>query len=91
LAATLQSAPVDGYSEKIAQRVKRTLEIFPFLPDDALIELRVVCALRGRSRASIWRDAAQGRLAQPVRVGARSARWRVGDVRAAMKCVEAAG
>jgi len=91
LTATSQPAPVDGYSENIAQRVKRTLELMPFLPDDALIDIRVVCALRGRSRASIWRDAAQGRLPRPVRVGARSARWRVGDVRAAMKCVEAAG
>ena len=89
--ATFQSARVNGYSENIAQRVKRTLEIFPFLPDDALIEIRSVCALLGRSSASIWRDAAQGRLAPPVRVGARSARWRVGDVRAAMKCVAAAG
>ena len=84
MAATSQSARVNGYSEKIAQRVKRTLEIFPSLPDDAFIELRVVCALRGRSRASTYRDVAEGRLAPPVRVGG-SARWRVGDTRASMK------
>ena len=81
---TAQAPRADGYSKKIAQRVKRTLEIFPFLPDDALIELRVVCALRGRSRASTYRDVAEGRLAPPVRVGG-SARWRVGDTRASMK------
>ncbi len=84
MTATSQPAPVDGYSENIAQRVKRTLEIFPVLPDDALIELRVVCALRGRSRASNWRDVKDGRLAQPIKVG-HSTRWRVGDVRAALK------
>lgn len=85
MAATSQTARVNGYSENIAQRVKRSLEIFPSLPDDALIEIRPVCALLGRSSASIWRDVANGRLAQPVRVGSRSTRWRAGDVRAAMK------
>jgi predicted DNA-binding transcriptional regulator AlpA len=84
LTAPSQPTLVDGYSENIAQRVKRTLEIFSVLPDDALIELRVVCALRGRSRASTYRDVAEGRLAPPVRVGG-SARWRVGDTRASMK------
>jgi predicted DNA-binding transcriptional regulator AlpA len=71
-------------SEKIAQRVQRALSQFDFLPDDALVDVRVVSALRGRSRASTWRDVAQGRLAHPVRI-ARSTRWRVGDVRAALK------
>ncbi len=71
-------------SEKIAQRVQRALSQFDFLPDDALVDVRVVSALRGRSRASTWRDVAQGRLAQPVRI-AHSTRWRVRDVRAALK------
>jgi predicted DNA-binding transcriptional regulator AlpA len=71
-------------SEKIARRVDRALEHFPYLPDDALIEIRVISALLGRSTASIWRDVAHGRLAQPVRIG-RSTRWRVGAARAAMK------
>jgi len=85
LAATSQSARLNGYSENIAQRVKRALEIFPSLLDDALTDIRVVCALRGRSLASSRRDVAPGRLAPPVRVGARSARFRVGNVRASMK------
>jgi predicted DNA-binding transcriptional regulator AlpA len=45
----------------------------------------VVGALLGRSTASVWRDVSHGRLAQPRRVGAGSTRWRVGDVRAALK------
>jgi predicted DNA-binding transcriptional regulator AlpA len=72
-------------SEKIARRVDRALEHFPSLPDDALIEIRVISALLGRSTASIWRDVAHGRLAQPVRIGAHSTRWRVGDVRTVMQ------
>jgi predicted DNA-binding transcriptional regulator AlpA len=71
-------------SEQVTLRVRRVLEVFQILPDEALVERRVVSAVLGRSSASTWRDAAQGRLAQPVHIG-RSARWRVGDVRLAMK------
>lgn len=71
-------------SDQITLRVRRVLEVFQILPDDALVERRVVSAVLGRSAASTWRDAAHGRLAQPIHIG-RSARWRVGDVRIAMK------
>lgn len=73
----------DEFSENIARRVQRALEQFPSLPDDALIDIRVVCALRGRSPASTWRDVAQGRLPRPVKVG-HSTRFRVGGVRASL-------
>jgi predicted DNA-binding transcriptional regulator AlpA len=59
------------------------LETFPFLPDAALVDIRVVSALLARSRASIWRDVGRGRLAPPIKMG-NSTRWRVGDVRAAL-------
>jgi predicted DNA-binding transcriptional regulator AlpA len=75
----------DERRAKIAHRIRRKIELFPFLPDDALIEIGVVSALIGRSPASIWRDVADGRLARPERVGARSTRWRVAGVRAALK------
>jgi predicted DNA-binding transcriptional regulator AlpA len=84
LAAMAQSSHAAGNSANIMRRVQRNLEIFPSLPDDALIEIRVVCALIGRSPASIYRDVAAGRLAQPVKVGS-STRWRAGGVRAALK------
>lgn len=70
-------------SENIRRRVAGALETFPFLPDEALVDIRAVCALRGRSRASTWRDVTAGRLPKPVKVGG-STRWRVGDVRAAL-------
>jgi predicted DNA-binding transcriptional regulator AlpA len=84
LAATSRTTR-EGGSGEIEYRVRRTLEIFSSLPDDALIGIRVVSVLIDRSPASIWRDVAQGRLPRPVRVGARSSRWRVGGVRVAMK------
>jgi len=74
-----------GPSENIVRRVQRTLERFDSLPDDALIGIRVVSVLIDRSPASIWRDVAHGRLARPVKIGANSSRWHVGDVRAVMK------
>ncbi len=46
--------------ETIARRVNRGLEQFPYLPDDGLVDVHVVCALLGRSAASIgvtWRMA----------------------------------
>jgi predicted DNA-binding transcriptional regulator AlpA len=75
-----------GPSENITRRVQRTLEQFDSLPDDALIGVRVVSAVRDRSVASTWRDVAKGLLPRPVKVG-HSTHFRVGDVRAALKKV----
>lgn len=65
------------------RRITETLERFDSLPDEALIEIGIVTIVCGRSPASIWRDVAAGRLAKPLRVGLRSTRWRVCDVRRA--------
>jgi predicted DNA-binding transcriptional regulator AlpA len=67
------------------QRLRRTLELFPSLPDEALVDVRVVAAIRGRSVPSTWRDVAAGRLAEPVKIGPGSTRWTAGNVRASMK------
>jgi predicted DNA-binding transcriptional regulator AlpA len=75
----------DELSDNIKRRVQRTLERFNSLPDDALVEIRVVSALIDRSPASIYRDVAKERLPPPVRVGAHSSRWHVGAIRAVMK------
>lgn len=66
-------------SEKLAEKLSR----FHLLPDEALVSIEIVCALRERSRASTWRDVKTGDCPPPVRIGARSARWRVGDLRKA--------
>ena len=46
-----------------------------------LIDVRQLARLLGRSRASIARDVAAGRLPGPVRIG-HSARWRLGELHA---------
>ena len=66
-----------------ASRLAQQLALFDFLPDAALVPLPVVCAIRGRSPASIWRDVKTGRCPSPVSAGPRCTRWRVGDLRAA--------
>ena len=47
--------------EKAEQRLHLALTRFPSQPDDALIDVRVVAALLGRSTASVWRDLSRGR------------------------------
>jgi len=67
-------------------RLKHQLELIDSMPDDAAIDIAVVCVLKGRSPASIWRDVKAKRLAAPFRAGPRSTRWRLGDVRGAQSC-----
>jgi len=70
--------------DKTELRLQQALARFSSQPNDGLVDVRVVAALLGRSTASVWRDAANGRLSKPIKVGG-STRWRVGDVRAALR------
>ncbi len=63
------------------KKLAEQLALFSSLPDCARVPLPVVCAITGRSPASVWRDVAAGRLAKPVSVGVRCTRWIVGDIR----------
>ena len=54
---------------------------FDTLPDEALVNLKTIMALSCRSKSSIYRDIAASRLARPIHIGSKAARWRVGDVR----------
>ena len=80
--ASPKDAGPGGLSEKVKRRVDRAFETLPFLPDDALVDIWIVCAMKGRSKASVWRDVAAGRLPTPVKLGG-STRWCLGAVRAA--------
>lgn len=55
---------------------------FDTLPDSAIIRDRGVAAVLGISRNSVWRWVREGRLPHPVKIGARTTGWKVGDVRA---------
>ena len=54
---------------------------FDELPDQALLSAREVSQISGRSRTSLWRDVMRGSLADPVKIGSHTVKWRVGDVR----------
>lgn len=70
-------------SQRKAAKLAETIALYNTLPDEALVPLPVVCAIRGRSQTSIWRDVKAGRCPAPVKAGLRSTRWRVGDLRKA--------
>ena len=71
----------------IENKVLRSTEIpirvqnFSKLPDRALLSVKEICLLTGRSRSSIWRDVKSKRLPKPVNIGANSVRWSVSIVR----------
>ena len=48
--------------------------------DDALIKLEAVQRLTGMSRSTIYARMAAGKFVQPVRLSARSIRFRAGDI-----------
>ena len=55
---------------------------FYILPDTALLTIKDISRLAGRSRTSLWRDVRAGRLPSPARIAPNTVRWRVADVRA---------
>jgi len=57
---------------------------FSALPDEGFVPLPVVCALWSCSPATIWRRVRQGQLVAPHRLGSRTTRWRVGELRLAL-------
>lgn len=52
------------------------------LPGSALVDIKTVKVIFGRSSASVWRDVKAGRLPKPIKAGPRSTRWRVSELRA---------
>lgn len=70
---------------KADERLARELELFDSKPDDALVSIKLVCAVRERSPSSTLRDVKAGRLAPPIRIGPNAKRWTVGDVRKSLK------
>jgi predicted DNA-binding transcriptional regulator AlpA len=65
-------------------QLKRIID-FDTLPDSALLDVKEIRYLAGRSPASIWRDVKRGRLPHPISIGPNASRWRAADVRAYLK------
>lgn len=74
----------DQAKARKAAKLTEKLKLFPILPDEAQVDIDVVCAVRGRSPASTWRDVKAGRCPAPIKAGPHCTRWRVGDLRQAM-------
>lgn len=68
-------------TDSTGRDLPRVITNFDQLPDSARVGIDVVRVLFARSRASIYRDVAAGRLPKPVKVGERSIRWIVGELR----------
>jgi excisionase family DNA binding protein len=61
------------------------LAAFDALPDEARVSIKTVAALFGVSNSTVWRRIRAGELPAPKRFGARTTRWRVGDLRQVMR------
>ncbi len=69
---------------EISSSVIQTLKNFESLPSAGYVDLQVVCALFSCSKATVWRRVRQGQLVAPHRIGARTTRWSVGEIRVAL-------
>jgi predicted DNA-binding transcriptional regulator AlpA len=81
MSLTVSQVPRHTEASRLATAMIQGLDS---LPQEACVPIDVVIYLTGRSRASIWRDVAAKRLPAPFKVGPRSTRWKLGDIRQAM-------
>ena len=51
------------------------------MPDCALVSAKQLSALTGRSKTSLWRDIKNGFLPKPRKIGCRSARWSIHELK----------
>jgi predicted DNA-binding transcriptional regulator AlpA len=80
-----------SYSENLNCQLHRTLTVFDKLPDAAYVALPVVCALFSCSPSTVWRRVQSGQLISPHRIGNRTTRWNVGEIRAALTLIHDKG
>ncbi len=59
----------------------KRIQQFDVMPDSALMNVHEISLLSGKSTATLWRDVQDGRLPEPHKIGPKSPRWRVDDVR----------
>lgn len=63
------------------QAIPAALANFDQLPDSAMVDVKTVSAVLGRSPSSIWRDARTGKLPAPIKTGPACTRWNVAALR----------
>ena len=63
--------------------MKPNVAHFDNLPDSAMVSVKAVSALLGAGDSTIWRRAnLEPDFPQPIRLGTKCTRWKVGDIRA---------
>lgn len=60
------------------------LSAFDELPASAFVSVNIVCALFGCSPATVWRRVRDGVLPSPHKLGKRTTRWNVGELRSCL-------
>lgn len=63
------------------QNLPERVQQFDALPNAALMTVKEISLLSGKSTATLWRDVQNGLLPEPHKIGPNSTRWCVGDVR----------
>lgn len=71
--------------EAMPSVLHQALKNFDDLPDSAYVPITVVCGLFACSPATVWRRVLVGELVAPHRIGQRTTRWKVGELRLALK------
>lgn len=72
---------------------KNTIQVAPgfsnfdALSDSDFVSIQVVCKLFSCSRATIWRRVRSGELVAPYRIGGRTTRWQVGQLRCVLAII----
>ena len=66
--------------------MKRNIyEVFDDLPNDALLDIKEVCEMFCCSQPTIWRNVKSNKFPKPIKPTLRTTRWRVIDLRIALK------
>lgn len=71
-------------SALVTSLVSKYLESFDGLPNDALVDVKIVAGLYDSGVSTVWARAKRGDIPAPIKIGG-SARWRVGELRASLR------
>jgi predicted DNA-binding transcriptional regulator AlpA len=78
-------------NKEVFMSEKNSIEDFDSLPDSAFVPDVAVASLCDCSRVSVWRNSKPGgTLPAPLKVGSRTTRWNVGQLRAALGLTQGA-
>lgn len=69
--------------------IPAALTAFDVLPDSAMVDVKTVAGVLGRSTTAIWRDSRTGRMPRPLKIGPACTRWQVGAIRRHLASLEA--